>query len=53
MDNELAIVGAAVDGLRVGTTVGAAVDGLRVGSIEGAAVDGLQKNSKKPMKSKS
>ena len=40
MDNELAIVGAAVDG-------------LRVGSIEGAAVDGLQKNSKKPLKSKS
>ena len=40
MEYKLAIVGAAVDALRVGTTVGVAVDGLRVGSTVGAAVDG-------------
>ena len=31
MDYKLAIVGAAVDGLQVGSSVGAAVDGLQVG----------------------
>ena len=39
---DLAIVGVAVDALRVGATVRVAVDGLRVGTIVGAAVDGIR-----------
>ena len=34
--------GAAIDGLRVSTTVDAAVDGLQVGTTVGVAVDGLE-----------
>ena len=42
MEYDLAIVGVAVDALRVGATVRVAVDGLRVVTTVGAAVDGIQ-----------
>ena len=41
MDYKLAIVGAAVDGLQVGSTVGATVDEIGA-TVVGAAVDRLQ-----------
>ena len=37
MDYKLAIVGAAVDGLLVGSTVGASVDVLQVGNSRGGS----------------
>ena len=40
MDNELAIVGTTVDRHQLDSIVGAAGDGLQVGSIESTVVDG-------------